>query len=292
MNNLYLRFPGLHPVVAGSCNGLLCLEYPDCKYVLWNPLTDDYKFLPPLDFKLPPCTHEKYKDTECTTSVRSSFHGLGFHGDDYKFEIPHPGEYIYNRGCLMATSFDGFCYWKSLSGGGDEGIYIVSFDIANEKFSILPYPDIMIVNGPGHYDHLLIEFDGLLGIVIYPIMGAVKLFNFWVMEDNGGAGGGVWTRKIKFDVRLVGAGRPLGFCRNGASFLFQGIDGKLMEYDYIARKLNKFNQVYDYSYAMQVFSYIESTVTFVATDTLLMESKAPGETEQVMEPETKKTERS
>lgn len=38
--------PSLYPIIYGSCNGLMCIEFEYGNLILWNPCTRDFKQLP------------------------------------------------------------------------------------------------------------------------------------------------------------------------------------------------------------------------------------------------------
>ncbi|KAH6782589.1 hypothetical protein C2S51_007882 [Perilla frutescens var. frutescens] len=290
ITNLYAAYdPELpedyDPDFAGCCKGLLCLQYRNCEYAFWNPATNECKLLPRIGFQDLPCPFKSCKGN-CILSLRSVVTSLGFDdtSQDYKFiafvdMYYEEGAYYHHvthKIALYSLKYNswkeiqylgpcdildgdgtcvknGFCYWKC-----DD--HIVSFSFVTEEFSTLPYPDVIVrKRGIGigdmfvEYNLLLMDFEGSVGAVVHPKLGNVKLFSFWVWSE------GSWTRKTEFDVRLIGARRPLSwFCNN---FLFEGMNGELLEYDYSKQELKRIDQVYDYPFEMHVypFPHIETT---------------------------------
>ncbi|PPR84296.1 hypothetical protein GOBAR_AA36418 [Gossypium barbadense] len=78
---------------------------------------------------------------------------------------------------------DGICYWETKMGYyPDEKEMILSFDMANEKFSVSPIPKFF-ESYPEHYIQVLV-FNKSLGVFAYPVEGIDKSFNLWVMNEG------------------------------------------------------------------------------------------------------------
>ncbi|KAL3629213.1 hypothetical protein CASFOL_026435 [Castilleja foliolosa] len=162
--------------IVGSCNGILCLEdfYNTGNTVLWNPVTDELKSLPPSSIVCPP-------DSDSTSFFAGGFvfdarsedykvlrHVLnGFAYDDGSYKstliqaelyslkndswrrIVKPEEYQWPWDSLP-ISLNGSCYWEAFD-------CVISFNFADEVFSSLPLP------GTKKCRRLLFDMDGKLG---------------------------------------------------------------------------------------------------------------------------------
>ncbi|KAK8523193.1 hypothetical protein V6N12_047721 [Hibiscus sabdariffa] len=234
-----------YPQFLGPCNGILCLSDFSDKVALWNPSTREFKILPQSSIQCPPSAsyipyYSVYRDFGCS--------GFGYDSqtDDYKvvrFAIIHFGGYdehdpgqgylefdpenkveLYSLRSdswkeislpegsaygdpLFNNYVNGFYYWLG-SGYYDYENHILSFDMVNEKFSILPLPLPMT---SGSYYLELLDFNGLLGALLPQGEGTEKSFDLWVMN-------GSWTKQFTID-SVPGVERVLGFWKNGELFL-------------------------------------------------------------------------
>ncbi|KAH6828507.1 hypothetical protein C2S53_013755 [Perilla frutescens var. hirtella] len=170
---LYPPFSEKNPhVCVNICNGLLCLQYPDGAYHLWNPSTGDFTTLPPLEPSPYPYLRQRdhKKMHGCNTSLVIPYsYGLGFDckDKDYKLIRFIKIYYVDNHDHLhsvvsqvaiyslkndswkgissdrqyydicdaRATYLNGRFYWRAPE-------HIVSFDLVDEKFSKLPFSDV------------------------------------------------------------------------------------------------------------------------------------------------------
>ncbi|KAB2008971.1 hypothetical protein ES319_D10G136000v1 [Gossypium barbadense] len=240
------------PVVSGPCNGLLCLHDAD-KVALWNPSTREFKSLPQSTVQRPPSVD----------STSFDCFGIGFDSQsgDYKvvnfvsnfFEEnedeglmgpPIPGVEPYGSP-LFNNYVNGFYYWRAT---GDSDRLILSFDMVNEKFSTLPLPEFG--GSLAEYYLELLDFNGLLGAIVYPRGGADKSFDLWVMN-------GSWTKQFSIE-SLLGVERPLGLWKNGELFL-ESSDHKLVLFDPSTRELKNLG-IHAYQETMQIIAYVESLV--------------------------------
>ncbi|XVF81843.1 hypothetical protein PTKIN_Ptkin15bG0188300 [Pterospermum kingtungense] len=144
-----------------------------------------------------------------------------------------------------ATHANGFYYWvafRNMDG------FLLCFDFASEKFSTLPLPDVVqpLLEG---ISFSLVEFNGLLGVLTYPIVG--KSFDLWVMN-------GSWTREFTIE-SIPKVERPLGFWKNGGLFL-EGSNNELLLFDFATRELKPLN-IFDRKETMQVIPYVKSFVS-------------------------------
>ncbi|TYJ16447.1 hypothetical protein E1A91_A10G254200v1 [Gossypium mustelinum] len=221
------------PSVYGACHGLLCLLDPSTdKAAIWNPSTGEFKILPPSSIQRPPCfspfeeTYLTLDDITFTTLLLEEQPHPHFmyqvelyslRSNSWK-EIPSP-DYTPTYTTLGNNYVDGIfglklqqiCYWKTETRAYlDFRGLILSFDMGNEKFSILPIPEF-VGSFPEYYVDLLV-FNGSLGAIVYPSERIDTFFDLWVTSE------GVWTKQfnIKSISRVV---HPLGFGKNGDLFL-------------------------------------------------------------------------
>ncbi|XVF84437.1 hypothetical protein PTKIN_Ptkin17bG0036800 [Pterospermum kingtungense] len=265
--NLYLplpRIPKFPLAVAGSCNGLLCLDNMHGMVALWNPSSNDFKILPQSSVERPPsaitnrfhfCTFgfdpksEDYKVLRfvdnCFAKEDGSFGGsqrqvelYSLQSDSWK-EISDPEHFEIT---VSFTYVNGICYQLACLFTPHQ--FILSFDFANENFSSLPLPDFgkPIVGAPYTCD--LVEFDGLLAAIVYPKCGTEKSFELWVMN-------GSWTRESV--IRLSGADRPLGLLKNGDMFL-ESSNHELLLFDLATGKLKNLG-FHDYPKTMHLIPW-------------------------------------
>ncbi|TYI62871.1 hypothetical protein E1A91_D10G277800v1 [Gossypium mustelinum] len=241
-----IRFPFfIHdsPCVWGARRGLFCLHsalMDDTKVAIWNPSTREFKILPPSSVQRPTypglsCKHvffdcgafefdfktDDYKfirfvtlcyvDSECgiESPEVSQVELYSLKCDSWK-EIPSPN-YSPLDYCLSNNCLDGICYWIIATGNSPyEKVMILSFDMANEKFSVSP-----ILEFVGFFSKININvlvFNGSVGVLVYPVEGIDKSFDLWVMN------GEEWTKQFSIE-SIPGVVDPLGFWKNNELFL-------------------------------------------------------------------------
>ncbi|KAK8492211.1 hypothetical protein V6N13_056680 [Hibiscus sabdariffa] len=274
---------GYPPDVLGPCNGLLCFyTYGERnKTALWNPSTREFKTLPPSSIQPPPSPG--YID------VDSVGFGLDSNTGDYKviqfvklvtldFDDDYPGfesavelyslktdswkeipfTCAFLDGYNLCNSYvNGICYWYARYTGPPPEYkpFIFSFDMAGEKLSTFPFPEF---GGPlDYYCFQLLEFNGSLGITIYPCQGPEKSFDLWVM--NGEC---TWTKHL-FIESIPGVERPLGFWKNGDLFL-ETSDHQLVLFDHHTGELKRLG-INTFLCSMRVVAYAESLVPINGT---------------------------
>ncbi|MBA0812781.1 hypothetical protein Gohar_026719 [Gossypium harknessii] len=120
--------------------------------------------------------------------------------------------------------------------------------MVNEKFSTLPLPEFG--GSLAEYYLELLDFNGLLGAIVYPRGGTDKSFDLWVMN-------GSWTKQFSIE-SLLGVERPLGFWKNGELFL-ESSDHELVLFDPSTRELKNLG-IHAYQETMQIIAYVESLV--------------------------------
>ncbi|KAK8556459.1 hypothetical protein V6N13_064491 [Hibiscus sabdariffa] len=160
--------------------------------------------------------------------------------DSWK-EISYPG--VSPDGSPPFNSYvNGFYYWQATGYSGD---LILSFDMVNEKFSTLPLPQTL----DGFYSHLL-DFNGLLGAIVYPGKGTEESFDLWVMN-------GSWTKQCSIE-SVPGVEKLLGFRKNGELFI-ESLDHELVLFDPATRELKNLG-IHASKWSMQIIAYVESLV--------------------------------
>ncbi|KAA3481918.1 F-box protein CPR30-like [Gossypium australe] len=272
--------------VYGACHGLLCLHDPlEDKAAIWNPSTREFKILPPSSIQRPPYFspfEETYLSLDDVSFNNAAF-GFDSKTDDYKVirfvsltfvnseeeyshphflhqvelsdswkEIPSPD---YTPTEPNGNIFvDGICYWKTVYGGYlDFRGLILSFDLGNEEFSILPIPEF-VGSLPEYYVDLLV-FNGSLGVIVYPSERIDTSFDLWVTSE------GVWTKQFNFK-SISGVVRLLGFGKNGDLFLRDTNDEVLL-FDASTQELKELeiNTYLDhFRFAISLHAYVESLV--------------------------------
>ncbi|TYI08098.1 hypothetical protein ES332_A10G273900v1 [Gossypium tomentosum] len=240
-----IRFPFFKnqlPYVYGARHGLFCLN--DCltdKAAIWNPSTREFKILPPSSAQRPTYLGHTYA---CVYFNHGAF-VFDSKADDYKFirfvtlsfvNTEYENAFAENMSQVELYSLkcdswkeisspnytpcglnwgdnylDGICYWETTMGYyPDEKEMILSFDMANEKFSVSPIPKFF-ESYPEHYIQVLV-FNKSLGVFAYPVEGIDKSFNLWVMNE------GIRTQQFSIE-SIPGVFNVLGFWKNGEMFL-------------------------------------------------------------------------
>ncbi|KAK8334352.1 hypothetical protein V6Z11_A10G270500 [Gossypium hirsutum] len=246
------------PSVYGACHGLLCLLDPSTdKAAIWNPSTREFKILPPSSIQRPPY-FSPFEETYLTL-------------DDIAFttllleEQPHP-HFMYQVELYSLRSNS----WKEIPSPDYTPTYttlgnnytrayldfrglILSFDMGNEKFSILPIPEF-VGSFPKYYVDLLV-FNGSLGVIVYPSERIDTSFDLWVTSE------GVWTKQfnIKSISRVV---HPLGFGKNGDLFL-RDTNNEVLLFDASTQELKELeiNTYLDHIWVViTLHAYFESLV--------------------------------
>ncbi|TYI08125.1 hypothetical protein ES332_A10G276100v1 [Gossypium tomentosum] len=177
------------PSVHGACDGLLCLQESSTdKAAIWNPSTREFKILPPSSIQCPPYFSSIQEDER---HFEPHVELYSFRSDSWK-EIPSP---------------DGICYWKTECLVFHDFVGpIFSFDMANEKFSILSIPEFIGPFSECYFN--LLAFNGSLGFITYGSKG----IDLWITSE------GIWTKQFCIE-SISGAVCPLGFGKNDELFL-------------------------------------------------------------------------
>ncbi|KAK4259370.1 hypothetical protein QN277_005710 [Acacia crassicarpa] len=195
-----------HLRLCGSSNGLLCLKSEALKSILlWNPATRE--------IRLAPITIDEFKGGYCI--------GFGFSPivNDYKIVVIYVRYGAEKRGVFRVKVFSlrtrlwkevefgnlkGLCvgddtvtvngrvFWFGYKAGSHEdGSYcqVVSFDIANEVFSLVPMPaehDSLMQN-------LTVHENNLAMLCVQWITADIYCIKLWVMDEGSGTFGERWS---------------------------------------------------------------------------------------------------
>ncbi|XVF69222.1 hypothetical protein PTKIN_Ptkin11bG0063600 [Pterospermum kingtungense] len=256
------------PAVSGPCNGLLCLYYAD-KATLWNPSTREFKTLPPsplqnilntiatpiLFFGLELGFDSKTDDYKVVRFFLNRVDSWNYQVELYSLKsdswkgISVPDAMPSGSGSrLFSIYINGFCYWLA-SGTGLLPFTILSLDMANEKFSTLPLPEC---GGSLEENELqVLDFNGSLGVISYPMSGTEKSVDLWVMMS------GSWTKQ--FSIQSVsGVEWPLRFWKNGEMVLV-GSNNELVLFDPASRELKNLC-IHAHRNKLLPIAYVESLV--------------------------------
>ncbi|XVF45789.1 hypothetical protein PTKIN_Ptkin02bG0234900 [Pterospermum kingtungense] len=258
---------------VSSCNGLLFLDDFTGNSLIWNPSSGEHKLLPPTclgkqdsypgvarrsffcsGFGYDPKS-EDYKAVRFLENYFEDDKELAV--DDYQVEL-----YSLNSDSWKPISYspqarpmfdqsiyiDGFYFWVACD--NSDKFLIISFNFSDEEFSVYPVPYCYVW---GTHGAQLIEFDGSLAVVTYPVMGTDKPFDIWVWN------GEYWTKKFSTEP-LQGVELVLGFSKNGKHMFLEGSNHQFLHYDLEAKEL-KDTGIRDYQLArMQLIHYVESSV--------------------------------
>ncbi|KAL3649852.1 hypothetical protein CASFOL_006255 [Castilleja foliolosa] len=268
--------------ILGCFNGILCLEdiFESGNVVLWNPVTDELKSLPPSSIK---------PKADVSNAFFSSGFGFDARSGDYKVlrsvhhryetyngeysESPHQYELyslkndswrpILNPVDVMftplglQTNVNGFCYMAF-------GSEVLSFDFADEVFSVFPLPPVTLV-------FFLCGIDGsTLHIIDYNALPMdIKRFDIWSWKSSEWR----WSKVDSFV--LEGVDRPLYLWGRDKCFL-EGNNHELFLFDLTTRELKPMG-IKDYPVG-HPRSFLESKlVPFVESTVSIKEQSKVGE---------------
>ncbi|XVF45788.1 hypothetical protein PTKIN_Ptkin02bG0234800 [Pterospermum kingtungense] len=239
---------------AFSSNGLLFLDDFEGDSLIWNPLSDDEE----IEFK----DDEEVEFKDDQELEFEDDQELDFEDDqelptdEYQVEL-----YSVNSNSWKPISYppqahpffdwsiciDGVYFWVAFDRAG---VFIVSFNFADEEFSTFPIPECDIWRDD---DVQLIEFDGSLAIAIYPPpSNAERHFDIWVWNGIS------WTKKFTTEpLRCVL--RLLGFSKNGKHMFFEGSNYQLLLYDLETKELKDTGIHDDHRGTLQLIHYVESS---------------------------------
>ncbi|KAL3620886.1 hypothetical protein CASFOL_035798 [Castilleja foliolosa] len=261
--------------IVGSCNGILCLQdHLELEnVVLWNPVTDELKPLPPSSIVFP--TKAPYKlvgssafgfDARSEDYKVVRFVENGFFNDDYRtthhFELyslktdswrpivnpvslRYPTRYPLH---IYSVSLNGSCYWEA-------GNCILSFDFADEVFSYLPLPRFHDIETHKDVVCCLVAIDGsTLGLISYTFKVRTKIFDLLVWKSKEWR----WRRVDIFELEDIRT--PLGLWGGDKCFLVDE-NHELLLFDLKTRELKSLGIKDHLPWAMSVVPFVESTVS-------------------------------
>ncbi|GER33861.1 F-box protein [Striga asiatica] len=239
-----LHLPFRSVMIQGSCNGVVCLEDKSIKgrLALWNPSTNEFKFLPSTciqlhpdaeflmfngtnigfdrnsqDFKVVRFVYNTFPDEHPSFPMSAHAELYSLKSDSWE-ELPdHLGSNCLSLAWISA-SVNGVAYFETER---NRRVRLLTFDFASKRFSFLDLPDSAKRFRPYSSLHLA-ERDGKLAAIIYPKYIIYpnseieeKACELWVRSDDDGS----WERVSTFCV--PGGVKPLGFWTND-ELLFQG----------------------------------------------------------------------
>jgi len=255
---------GFTNVLAGSCNGLVCLANQDKEIALWNPMTGHYHMMP---------TTKSPKESNV---LRSFIYGFGYDlaSDDYKIvrilQLYSYSSYDFSDEGDSDSEIDHFAgsevhvlslkakYWRRikcfpyvlcylcsgvLSNGAlhwvarqrhnlDGTSYIImAFDLGLENCRVVPQPNYEDI----HFSMTLEVLGGSLCVLChYPKCGV----EIWVMKDYGM---GYWQKLISIAQRkpigIFEYIKPLAYSRNSCELLLLLDYQKLIWYDLLKKTI-------------------------------------------------------
>ncbi|KAL3650406.1 hypothetical protein CASFOL_006809 [Castilleja foliolosa] len=269
--------------ILGSFNGILCLEdqFESGNVVLWNPVTDELKSLPPScieptpdvsntffssgfgfdarsgDYKVLRSVQHRYET--CNGQFSESTHHFELYSlkNDSWRPILNPVDVVFPPLGLQ-TNVNGFCYMAFRT-------KVLSFDFADEVFSALPLPPVTLV-------FFLCGIDGsTLHIIDYKALPMdIKRFDIWSWKSSEWR----WSKVDSFV--LEGVDRPLSLWGRDKCFL-EGNNHQLLLFDLTTRELKPLG-IKDYP-VEHPLSFMESKlVPFVeSTVSIKQQSKTMGQ---------------
>ncbi|CAA0815196.1 Unknown protein [Striga hermonthica] len=222
----HLPFPTIEQV--SYCEGVVCL---DAGVALWNPSTNEFKFLPKTSIQLHPdadylmfnchqigfdSNSQHLKVLRFVTTVFSDeddFVDMTQQLELYSLKSDSWEELPYNLShecSCNSVSVTGVAYWCVER---NAGMVLLTFDFASKQFSFLDLPDSANCAAKFYRLHLA-ERDGSLATIFYPEYAEEKTFELWVRSHDGS-----WEWISTFCV--PGVDVPLGFWTKD-DLLFRG----------------------------------------------------------------------
>ncbi|KAH6755885.1 hypothetical protein C2S53_007142 [Perilla frutescens var. hirtella] len=228
--------------------------------LLWDPSTDDVVSLP--SHKAPPRAYKSHLMSSC----------LGFDSTSQDFKLIKLMQNLIQNGGVKEQAVlyslkrdswkditrvaakanalgadqtpayvNGVCYWADTNS-------ITAFDFAKERFSKISLPDGFAFGDTHVYK--VVEFEGLLGVIVYPKSGKDKRFELWVRDIGSKA----WVRKWSVDV--CGGDMALGLSGNGEILFVQAVDHELIECELAAKEVKKVG-IHGLMWKMALMPYVE-----------------------------------
>ncbi|KAI9090230.1 hypothetical protein K1719_028776 [Acacia pycnantha] len=205
--------------IAGSCNGLLCLQIDRSSYgisprpplLLWNPSLREVKQVPISEDALGDYDDDDYHIGFGFSPIINDYKIVRFYVSSREYQVQHVKVYSLGGGSWKnievgnldlgnlgpACTFNGGIFWFSTQYIEDRYEYnIVSFDIAMEVFSLIPVPAINLTNDEAY----VTEFEHRLALLCYTEIEDPEscLIELWVLEDGRGGSGERWSWAQKY----------------------------------------------------------------------------------------------
>ena len=196
--------------IIGHSHGLICLSVCHWDIYLWNPLTTEFRKLPPSIILHPRDSYSSFTravgfgyDSKSMDFKVVRFMGFAKEPEFYyrtrveiydltkdrwrEIESPFLGHRFW-KPCFNMCH-EGTCYWWGLS---EEGIETLeTFDMSDEVFGQISIPEDfdVIADGP----KCLGVFNGSIVVFPYPYKGYDRMFNVWRMGKDE-FGGVSWSK--------------------------------------------------------------------------------------------------
>ncbi|XP_028793302.1 F-box/kelch-repeat protein At3g17530-like [Neltuma alba] len=221
-----LRDSKLNVKIVGSCNGLVCAEIKQYynrsasrnfrkSILLWNPATGEVKQIPRtrtyettewdcIGFGFSPIVNDyKIVQIHVTIHYGSPIEVYSLSTDSWKEIGTENLKGVRPNGEWVTVN--GRMFWRTLRGkvgGKEQGYFILSFDIATEVFTAIPWPPQ--VSCRGSYCALSVH-NNKLAIIRVPTIGHLHSWiDLWVLEEEDGisssTGRWSWTGKFPSDL--------------------------------------------------------------------------------------------
>ncbi|XP_050384297.1 F-box/kelch-repeat protein At3g06240-like [Argentina anserina] len=244
-------------IIAGHCDGIICLKLFTGNAILWNPAMKESKLLPKsllllpndddelLNYELGSYTDNlgfgydpKGKDYKVVRFVTYNEEYYWFRAEVYSMdsnswrEINTPYDEMTTRAVFQSTNdlsvyFNGICYWQVLGRIPDVEVFLLSFDMGNELFNEIPFPELpdgCRVTTLAIWKEFIVLFTYQEGI------GIPQCYDMWVMMDDPGDGKGPWTKHLTIGP-VECDGCPLLFHNNCNLFMINNNDGHIVSYN-------------------------------------------------------------
>lgn len=264
----HIQFPQEYDDVIGSCNGIYCLKHRFMingfiDLLLWNPATREVKVVPCSDVPKPPNYARiwnnqygfgfdpKTNDFKVVRLLLIQLKGstrydnlidfitqielYSFRTDSWRQlhdvdDVIFPRDDIYNS--ALNVYMNGRYHWWVNSSARrlvNKNYSILSFDMSDEEFRTLPFPDLF-----DEY-YLRERYSGNISVLnesmtsmFFPYQKGEKCYDIWVMHEYGVKES--WTKEYVVGP-IYGVDRPLAFWKNNGGLFLTNQNGHLVLYD-------------------------------------------------------------
>ncbi|KAK1378458.1 F-box domain-containing protein [Heracleum sosnowskyi] len=258
--------------VVGSCNGLICLTNQVGHIRLWNPAMKRVKDISDFAIRRVDSTGEvsvgfgfdrmtnDYKVVRIVRTSRSKntpgqveVYSLN-QASWREIEVEVDFELLRDR-CRVIVK--GHPYWLGFAHRCKIRQFFVTFDVHNEVFSKIPWPDqCMNPRGRRQVYGTIMEFQESFAVAVCKyVEGRILEISIWVMDDNID-GECSWTEKLIVGP-ILGMSRLLGCLKNGEIVGENSDERQLILYDPITKE-RKLPQVR--MRTLGVYNHVESLV--------------------------------